>query len=450
MPAASLKERLLAVLPRPLHPWWGRLESSPLGYRLARGAFWSLAGAFISRGLGLVASVFVARMLGKWGFGELTMIQTTVGMFGTFAGFGMGLTATKYVAELRASDPQRSGRIIVLSSLVAWISGLLITAVLAVSAPWLAQHTLAAPHLGRLLRVGSLLLLMGAVSGAQTGALSGFEAFKRIAQVNFYGGLAAFPLMIGGVWWMGLEGAVWALIGSQGFNSFLSFLALRREAAAAGVPLQYGGCAREFPVLWRFSLPAVLSGAMAGSVYWLCNALFVNQPGGYGEMGVFGAANQWRTAILFIPGMLASVALPMLSNLDAVVDVRRYRKVLKVNLLLSLATSGAVALPVALLSWPIMASYGASFASGALVLVILSLTSIFIATLNIVGQAIASQGRMWIGFLLNAIWAGAIIGGCLVMKNMGALGLSLANLAAYSIHLGTVSLYLYRRLKTLR
>jgi hypothetical protein len=66
---------------------WDRLEASPLGYRLARGAFWSLAGTFISRGLSLIASIIVARMLGKVGFGELGIIQSTMGMFGVFAGF---------------------------------------------------------------------------------------------------------------------------------------------------------------------------------------------------------------------------------------------------------------------------------------------------------------------------------------------------------------------------
>ena len=47
------------------------------------------------------------------------MIQSTVGMFGVFAGFGLGLTATKHVAEFRQSDPERDGLIIGLSALIA-------------------------------------------------------------------------------------------------------------------------------------------------------------------------------------------------------------------------------------------------------------------------------------------------------------------------------------------
>ena len=152
MSSMTIKIWLLAATPRFLKPYWDRVEASPLGYRLAKGAFWSLAGALMSRALGLVSSILVARMLGKVGFGELGVIQSSVGMFGTFAGFGLGLTATKHVAEFRAKDPVRAGRIIALSSLVSWGTGGAMAVLLFVLAPWLAAHTLAAPHLGGLLR----------------------------------------------------------------------------------------------------------------------------------------------------------------------------------------------------------------------------------------------------------------------------------------------------------
>ena len=48
--------------------------------------FWTFAGTVISRGLMFVATVAVARILGKTAYGELGMIQSTVGMFSVFAG----------------------------------------------------------------------------------------------------------------------------------------------------------------------------------------------------------------------------------------------------------------------------------------------------------------------------------------------------------------------------
>ncbi|QTA79204.1 Polysaccharide biosynthesis protein [Desulfonema limicola] len=117
----NVKSAVMYILPPFFRQYAARIESSPLGYRLAKGAFWSLSGALISRGLGLLASILVARILGKTGFGELGIIQSTVGMFGVFAGFGMGLTATKHVAEFRYKNPEKAGRIIILSALLTVI-----------------------------------------------------------------------------------------------------------------------------------------------------------------------------------------------------------------------------------------------------------------------------------------------------------------------------------------
>jgi len=90
-----------------LRPLFDQLENSPLGYRLTHGVFWPLAGPAISRGLVLVARILVAPTLGQTGYGEMGVIQSSVAMFGVFAGFGLGLTATKHVAEFRNSDPDR-------------------------------------------------------------------------------------------------------------------------------------------------------------------------------------------------------------------------------------------------------------------------------------------------------------------------------------------------------
>src|SRR5271157_1570211 len=101
----SARAALDAYCPPFLLKLKSRVLNSPVGYRLARGAFWSIIGSLISRGLGMVAGILVARLLGKHDYGQLGMVQSTTGMFGIFAGFGMGLTANKHVAEFRRQDP---------------------------------------------------------------------------------------------------------------------------------------------------------------------------------------------------------------------------------------------------------------------------------------------------------------------------------------------------------
>ncbi len=324
----SVKQTVYDYCPSALKPVLDQVVSSEIGYRLAKGVFWSMAGAVISRGMMLAATVFVARMLGKTVFGELGMIHSTVGMFGVFAGFGLGLTATKHVAEFRQSDPARAGRIIGLSGVFAMVTGGLMALGLFVFAPWLAEHTINATHLSGVLRIGALILFINALNGAQTGALAGFEAFKTIAHVNLFVGLVSFPILISGAYFGGLTGTVWALTINLGVNWLLNHVALRKEARRYNVPFTFRDCSRERSVLWTFSLPAAISSSLVVPVTWACSALLVNQPDGYSEMGIFSAANQWYVMMLFIPSILGSVMLPILSERLGQNDDRQSKKLL--------------------------------------------------------------------------------------------------------------------------
>lgn len=443
----ELGEARLVAVPRLMGPLSDWLRGSPVGSRFASGAFWSVIAAVIPRGIMLVATMVVARLLGKTVYGELGMIQSTVNMLGAFAGFGLGLTATKHVAEFRKTDPTRAGRILGLSGWIAVFSGGLMAGSLLAFAPWLADHAINAPHLGRPLRIGAIILFISALNGAQVGALSGFEAFKKIAFVNTFVGLLSFPMLIAGAYWAGLEGALWALAFNFGVTWVCNHVALRREAARYNVPLLFTDCRQEWPVLWRFSLPAVLGGALPGLAYWGCGALLVNQPGGYGEMGIFSAVNHWFVLLIFIPGVLGAVILPILSDQLGQGEVTQSKKTLifaiKANLLAvaPVAILGAVASPY------IMGLYGSTFRGGWPTLAIMSLTAILFAAVSAVGQIIAASGRMWVGFTMNIGWTLVLLSGAVLLVEYGAAGLAGAIAIAYVFHTLWVSLFANSLLK---
>src|SRR6266478_6695165 len=117
----------------------------PLARHFAIGAFWALVGAAVSRGLTLASSVVAGRLLGTPGFGALGMIQSTQGMLGIVAGAGLGLAATKFVAEFRSVDPARTGRCVTVATTIALISGTLMALVLLVLSGGIASSVLNAP-----------------------------------------------------------------------------------------------------------------------------------------------------------------------------------------------------------------------------------------------------------------------------------------------------------------
>lgn len=286
------------------------------------------------------------------------------------------------------------------------------------------------------------------LNGAQTGALAGFEAFRTIAKVNVLAGLASFPLMVGGVYWAGLEGATWGLIASAALNWLLNHLALRREAEQALVPLSFAGCLREWRVLWRFSFPAVLGGILVTPVNWACTAMLVNQPNGYGENGIYSAASQWFMAIMMLPLILGQAVLPILSEQLGMDQWHRSGRILRLSMTVNALAVCPAVIVGCLVSPLIMGFYGAAFAGGWPVLVAVLLTAGLVAAVQIpMGQFIYASGRMWTGCLTNAGWAATFLMATWLSVQWGAMGLASARLAAYVLLSIWVFVYVHGLLK---
>ena len=412
-----------------LLPFLDRLQHSEEGLRLARGMFWSVAGAVSSRAVGLLASIIVARILGKSVFGELGVVQSTTNMYMTFAQFGLAMTATKYVAEFRKTDPVRAGRMIALSAILAVASGCVVSVVMVATSAW-AARLLAAPQLHLAIAISAAALLLITTNEAQNGILNGLEAFKRRSTIQFVAAIASFPITVIGALFFGLIGAVCGLIASQAVVLVLSQQAIQKETSAAGLSIRWRELRKEAGVLMRFSLPMLLVGAVYMPSTWIANMILVNTPGGYAEMGVFSAADRWRTAILFLPSLLGGVTLPMLSSLQSDADSGKYQSVLWANIKFSVLASLAVAAPVALLAPWIMTSYGPGFKEGTGVLIMLCTTAVAFAAFWIVNQSLLSRGHVMTIFYINLAWAVTLLTVEWLLRGKGAKGLALAYLLA--------------------
>jgi len=437
---------IATVSPHGLHPLWQRFRASPLSVRLARGVFWSLVGAVISRGLGVLSAIIVARLVGITAFGEFTIIQSTVGLFGTFAGLGLGITATKYVAELRETDRVRCGRIIGLILLAAALGGLVAGAGLVLFASWLATHTLAEPGLAPLLRSGSALVLFSTLQGVYSGALGGFENFKRVAQVNWLGGILGAPLLMGFTFFGGLPGAVWGLVLQNALGCAIGHRALLLEAAKAGVKLSYAPQPGDWRILWHFSLPAFLSSALAGPANWICNTFLANQDHGYVEVALLNAAGQWKNFLTFLPLMMTSVLVPIFANLYHAGKVAEMRKMLRRNLAINVGICLVLAAPLAIFAPVILNWYGPGFKQGVPVLWLTLGTTVLSAATSLLSRAMQASGQAWVECVCSGFWAAILVAGCfLLVPAYKAAGLAGIHVLAMLAVLG-LQWFLFRRI----
>jgi O-antigen/teichoic acid export membrane protein len=415
--------------------------------RLVTGTFWVLLGTAVSQGLQLAATVFIARWIGKSEYGELGIVTSTVGMFGIFVGLGLGLTATKYVSELRRIDPRRAGRIAALTLTIAVASGSAVTLLLVVLSPWLAVHTLASRSVTTPLEIGAGLLFFGELNGVQNGILSGLEAFGAVARVSLWAGLCSFPIIVLFTWSWGLNGAVVGLVVSAALNCVLSNAALRREAERAGVPISFSASWKERAVLWTFSTPAFLASAVVTPVTWICSTLLVNQPNGYAEMGLFNAANQWRNAIMFLPGIVSRVVLPILSSHcdESVEPSSRFSNALEAGY----STGIMVAFPlITALSFGggvVTKAYGTDFAGIRYPLAGVLYAAGVMAIGCPIGLSVQAKGAMWLGFVFNLSWGLFLLGSFyFFLLRLGAWGLALAYALSYFVLMLTFGWYFCR------
>lgn len=378
------------------------LPKDTVSGRFARGAFWSMVGTGIAQALTMFSSIFAARWLGVIAFGELGIIRNTALTFGIFAGLGLGLTATKYVAEYRETDTNRAGIIIGLTFQIALFTTLLISMIVFIGAPFLAENLLNAPHLIFELRLGAILILINAMNGMFIGALSGLEAFKSITRVSILQGLLSFPMILAGIWYFGIAGALAGLILSAFCGLLLFTYSLLRECRIHGIPVRFRNVKKEISIILAFSIPALLSQALLGPVVLLTNAILARQPDGYSEVGLLSSVFQWRTLVLFLPAIFVKVALPMMSSST---NKSGSRSNYSDTLIFTHSLTIIVIFPLAILlmfasEW-VMSLYGSEFKGGAIVLISL-MGSIMISGLgSAASPAIQSQGKMWLGFLIN-------------------------------------------------
>ncbi len=164
------------------------------GRRLARGGTWSLVAAAFGLGSTLIVSIIAARVLGADDYGRLVIVNATTGMLGVFAGLGMGLTATKAVAEFRERDAARLARILALLGRMVLLSGALASGLLLIAAPLIAGSALGQPELTPLIQLAAVQLLLNELAGVQTGILAGFEHFRSIAIVAILRAAATLAL----------------------------------------------------------------------------------------------------------------------------------------------------------------------------------------------------------------------------------------------------------------
>lgn len=419
--------------------------------RLIKGTALNLIAVAFNQGSTLIANIIVARILLKQVFGEFAMVQSTLLMAATLSQLATGFTASKYIAEYRFGDPERAGRIMGLCALVSAMMAGVGSFLFIAMAPWLAGTMLEASHLSIALIIGVGFIFFSSINGYQMGALSGLEAYGGLAKAGMASGVVAVATISLGAWWGGLNGALVGLSITAFVRCAIHNGWLRFESRAQGITPKYRGSLNlEKAVIRNFALPAAIAGYYSAPMIWLANSFLVRQQGGYGEMGLYSAANNLRLLVLFIPNVMNTVGMSVLNYEKAKGDVIHYNRVFRSNVFFIFLVALGGSLVVGGFGRQILHLFGREFRAGYDLLWLLLAASLF-ESLNIaLYQYVQSKAKIWLSFFSINLPREAffVVSAYYLVQSHGGYGLAAAYLGStiigFIFHLSLVSM-LYRK-----
>lgn len=401
--------------------------------RLIKGTAMNLIAVAFNQGSTLIVNIIVARILMKQSFGEYAMVQSTLLTVATISQLATGYTASKYIAEYRSNDTERAGRILGLCALVSVLMAGLGAFLLIVMAPWLAGGMLKAPHLAFALIIGSGFLFFSSINGYQIGALSGLEAYGNLAKAGVASGIVAVAAISLGAWWGGLNGTLIGLSISALVRCAIHNRWLRFESRVQGIKPRYrGSLSQEKAIIHNFALPAAIAGCYMMPMVWLATSFLVRQPGGYGEMALYSAANNLRILVLFLPNVMNSVGLSVLNNEKAKGDIANYNRVFRSNVQHIFLVSLGGVLVMGIFGQPILRLFGKDFGAGHFLLWLLLVASLFESLSIALYQYVQSQAKMWPAFFSITVPREAflVMAAYFLVKSYGGAGLAAAYLGS--------------------
>jgi O-antigen/teichoic acid export membrane protein len=394
--------------------------------RFLGGSIANLFAMAFNQGSTLVIGIVVARLLRLDAYGQYATIYTTLLAAGTLAQVAVGNTAGKFIAEHRANDPTRAGRIIGLLGIASIVVAGLGAATVALVSPWLSEIVLREPGLTSGLRIGAVFLFFFALNGYQLGVLWGLEAFSGLARAGVASGVAAILAVSAGAWLGGRDGAIAGLCAASVVRWVFHSFVIRAETLRRAIPVRFAYRAgQDRSLLSRFAIPAALSGWFAWSMLWISTSVLVRQPGGFKEMGVYSAANSIRLLVLFLPSVVNNVGFSIL-NFESSRRNGDHRQAFRLNLVASSLISALGVVAVGLVGRPVLALFGKDFRVGYALLWMLLASTIFDGVSMALFQYVQMKARIWMSLFWIIVPRDTFLVIAAIFLVPGRLGVGLA------------------------
>lgn len=387
----------------------------------------------VSRILQGLAPIILARYLGPKEYGVYALVLSLVGIVTGVAHLGQNTALQKFLPEYSITNPSRGGAI--LAHTVILVSGALaiLCSGLFFASEWIASALYHDASLTHVFQFSALLVLTLSLFNLASSATAGLQDFKTYSRAMIVRSAAFLGLGWLGVCLLGLYGALLGqLLGSLLGLALLTVavLKLARQRLPGAFHLHFStDVLRE---IFSFAFPALLGGLLASTGYWWANTLLARQVG-FEQVGLFGVAFALMQLIILVPSNLSVPAVSFMSETYASAPREQFAALVSTNIRLIWALTLPLAVACAFFSGVIIkVFFGPSYSGATLLGSMMSVVALIVTVGSVIGNAVASAGRMWHALCLNAVWLLAFTGGVLAfVPPWAAAGLAAAFFLSY-------------------
>lgn len=411
--------------------------------KLLSDSFWNFAGSIGAQVIMFVVSLLCVRILGATEYGKWGVITSTIAVFMTFLNFGVSVTAMKHLAEYRYSNIEKASIIYSISLLAGIVFGLILFLIMFIFSGLLATSVFNSHDIEPILKITSVFLLLNATTGALSGAISGLDGYRELSISN------CIVAIVGGIpivlftKTMGLYGIAIGYSMYYVIMNIVYAIQVTKQKRKFGIRFTTKNLIDELPLLYRYSLPAMISGAIGGPVVWVVSVVVSRMESGFAILGVYNAAKICQDMIVSIGVKLNNPLITLLSNFKS------RRAVLLSNSMPYIYIS-LFAIPFIVFAEFFARLFFDSFYSGSgfnTVISITTLTGYIIVFKQIYGRQIITKNKVWLGVWENLIWSALLLSGVFTMSNGSEIKLSLCYLVAYFLDLMIITpMYLKNKL----
>src|SRR5437667_2502202 len=414
--------------------------------RMRDGTLVSLAGSVVSKIVGALTAITIARLLGPTDLGVYAILASVMSVATVAAGFSSQRAVVKYTAGLSSTHPESIPQLYETAWTLSVFGGVTCAGVLFLVAPWLANEVFRLAQLRDLVWIASLSLIISAPAIPIWASLQGFQQFGQLnARAIALSAMNAAVVIPAVVLW-GLRGVAISFPLVSMLSLWMNWRLGRRLFSEYQFTLRLRPSRVWVRKVLGYSLPAFGAALVAAPAFAVANSLLALNAG-FTQLGLFLAAASLSDYLLFLPTTISISMVPIVSELSENQPARA-AKVVTATMRLSLLATTFFSFALLVFGGPtIQLLYGPSYLGASAVFALLVPAMFFATIAHVVGFQLSGLGKTILDFEFTVVWMTAFMGtGWILIPRYGLEGLALSYLVSYVVYAGVSLGYAHFRL----